>query len=231
MALDEALLESVAADPTAAALRTYGWAEPTLSLGYFQPWAGADFDPALAPLPRVRRATGGGAILHDHELTYAIAVPRDHLLARRGVLLYEAVHAAISVAIRTFGVDATPRGPTAPLDPTGRPFLCFRDRDPADLLIAGHKVVGSAQRRRAGAVLQHGSVLLARSPAAPDLLGLADLADAPADPSAWLDPIRSSLPGSLGFRPRVGPLPDRLRARAGELAQLVYRDPTWSHRR
>ena len=61
------------------------------------------------------------------------------------------------------------------------PFLCFQHQTPGDLLVAGHKVVGSAQRRPHGATMQHGSILLRRSPHAPALPGIADLSETPID--------------------------------------------------
>src|SRR5882724_9809402 len=74
MAVDEALLESAAVDGIAT-LRLYQWSEPTLSLGYFQPAADRQTHPASRECPLVRRASGGGAILHDRELTYSLAIP------------------------------------------------------------------------------------------------------------------------------------------------------------
>jgi lipoate-protein ligase A len=75
MALDEALLEWVAGRSDAVFLRTYGWLEPTLTLGYFQSLSEALAEPRWQWVPLVRRATGGGAIWHDYELTYAVALP------------------------------------------------------------------------------------------------------------------------------------------------------------
>src|SRR5947199_97360 len=74
MAADDALLEGTATSGRPA-LRFYAWDPPTLSLGYFQPAADRLADPRLAALPFVRRPTGGGAIVHHHELTYALALP------------------------------------------------------------------------------------------------------------------------------------------------------------
>ena len=73
MASDDTLLESAAAG--VASLRFYGWREPTLSLGYFQPSAPARAYPGLGGLAWVRRPTGGAALVHHHELTYALALP------------------------------------------------------------------------------------------------------------------------------------------------------------
>src|SRR6266567_4064320 len=71
MAADEALLES-ASERGVASLRFYTWSEPTLSLGYFQPSARPL---AVRSLPWLRRSSGGAAIVHHHELTYALALP------------------------------------------------------------------------------------------------------------------------------------------------------------
>src|SRR4051812_5496180 len=110
MALDEALLDAVAEDPSAAWLRTYGWTAPTLSLGYFQRWADAQADPRWRDAPIVRRPTGGGAIWHDRELTYALVVPGQHPLARPSTALYRAVHEAIAGLLRARGLAADRRG-------------------------------------------------------------------------------------------------------------------------
>src|SRR5262249_20087454 len=83
MAADEVLLEGAVAGT--AALRFYGWSEPTLSLGYFQPESERHTDAQLSPLPVVRRATGGSALVHDHELTYALALPAGFDWQPKGV--------------------------------------------------------------------------------------------------------------------------------------------------
>src|SRR5688500_20216584 len=81
MAVDEALLESAALE-NRCTLRFYRWSEPTLSLGYFQRYEDRRQHAASLSCACVRRASGGGAILHDHELTYSLAVPPTHPLAR-----------------------------------------------------------------------------------------------------------------------------------------------------
>ena len=77
MALDEAILDAVGTGEPRAILRTYGWSVPTLSLGYFQRLAHVQADSRCAIVPMVRRPTGGGAIWHHHEVTYALAVPKS----------------------------------------------------------------------------------------------------------------------------------------------------------
>ena len=93
MAVDEALL-AAAADGNVASLRLYQWSEPTLSLGYFQRYDDRHQHAASRACPLVRRQSGGGAILHDRELTYSLALPPVHPLARDATALYTAVHQA-----------------------------------------------------------------------------------------------------------------------------------------
>ncbi len=106
MARDEALLAACARPDARPVLRFYAWSPATISLGYFQDYA--DYERLAAPagdLAVVRRTTGGGAILHDMEVTYALALPRDHRLVKdRPVGLYELAHNAIIAAIGREGV-------------------------------------------------------------------------------------------------------------------------------
>src|SRR4051812_6323486 len=231
MALDEALLESTAAAGDFAALRTYGWSVPTLSLGYFQHLAEMADDPRWRAVPRVRRPTGGGAIWHHHELTYALVLPAAHPLARPNVALYRAVHSAIADLLRGHGVEASRRGAGTASHAGGRPFLCFTDCDPEDLVCLGVKIVGSAQRRRAGAILQHGSMLLKRSPITPELGGAGDLGSATSDPRYWSEVLSKGLPQALGLVPQEEDFPATLRQAADALEREVYRNHAWNRRR
>jgi lipoate-protein ligase A len=171
MAFDEALLEA-ASRRGESILRLYRWSEPTLSLGYFQKSLPADLPEKLQALPRVRRLSGGGAILHHFEWTYSCAIPRTHRLAQKAEQLYEVAHGALIRSLGNLGVQAQLRGEAA----GDEAFLCFLRGDPRDVVVSRQKVAGSAQRRRRGAVLQHGSVLLRRSPLAPAVAGISDLA-------------------------------------------------------
>ncbi len=185
MAVDETLLWD-AVENGIATLRFYQWSEPTLSLGYFQRYADRAQHPASRDCAVVRRQTGGGAILHDRELTYSLALPAGHSLARHAPCLYEAVHAAFIAALTTLQPVQSPlwiRGKLTESSGAGADdsFLCFQRQSPGDVVLApaGHgptwKVLGSAQRRHRGAILQHGSLLVQQSPAAPELPGLYDL--------------------------------------------------------
>ena len=169
MAADAAALDAAAAGGPPS-VRWYRWSEPTLSLGHFQKAVPPD---APAGLPVVRRLSGGGAIVHDRDWTYCVCVPADHPLARPPDRLYRAVHGAVIEALAAAGVTAMLRGDgRAGRDDT---FLCFARQDPRDVLVRGGKVLGSAQRRRRGAVMQHGSLLLAASGHVPHLAGLREL--------------------------------------------------------
>jgi lipoate-protein ligase A len=174
MALDEAVLEATKVDGVGT-LRFYSWREPTLSLGSFQAHAERKLHAASLACPLVRRASGGGAILHDDELTYSIVLPQSHPAAARPDRLYQAFHQTLADTLTDFGFQATLANPLG--SPTNsEPFLCFQRRTAGDVLLGNHKIAGSAQRRHQRAVLQHGSILLKRSAFAPELPGIGDIA-------------------------------------------------------
>lgn len=191
MAIDEALLESTAASGEPV-LRWYAWREPTISLGYFQAVPKLAPDDPLHGLAIVRRLSGGGAILHHHEWTYSCVLPEGHPLARRPTDLYVEVHQAIIEVLQRLGAHASLRGQRSAGDERNV-FLCFRRGDPRDVILAGHKIVGSAQRRRGGAVLQHGSVLLRSSVHVPNQPGLRDLAEVAIDDPALRDRLAEAV--------------------------------------
>ncbi len=173
MAVDEALLEAVIAGGPAV-LRWYQWREPTLSLGYFQAAAEVEAEPRWQHVAKVRRLTGGGAILHDHEWTYSCVLPADQKLVRHPYDLYDIIHNAIVDWFReSQGIPLSQRGVSS--RSTAEPALCFLRQDSHDVVHGETKVLGSAQRRRKGVLLQHGSLVLQRSNAAPELPGLWDL--------------------------------------------------------
>jgi len=164
MARDEALLECVGVGESPPTLRLYRWDPPTISLGCFQPYADyAALAPPAGGLPVVRRITGGGAILHDGELTYSIALPARHELVRGNPLrLYEVVHDALIECLRRLDVPAYRGCPSDGSGPTRGPFFCFARRHCLDVLIGHDKLAGSAQRRTRRGILQHGSILWER---------------------------------------------------------------------
>ena len=164
MARDEALLQHVGRGLAPPTLRLYQWDPATVSLGYFQSFAEIREQPkTIRAMPVVRRLTGGGAIIHDEELTYSLVLPTAHPLLKQGPLrLYALVHDAVVAMLADRGVTAGRVGCAPQSNGRHGPFLCFDRRHPLDVAVAGQKVLGSAQRRTADAVLQHGSLQLAR---------------------------------------------------------------------
>lgn len=194
MAVDEALLES-GVHGDGVTLRWYAWRVPTISLGYFQAVPEFAPDDPLHGLPLVRRLSGGGAILHHHEWTYSCVLPASHPFAARPTLLYTEVHQAMIEVLAANGAHARLRGERTAANEK-HIFLCFLRGDPRDVVLSGHKIIGSAQRRRGGVVLQHGSLLLRSSPHAPMQPGLRDLAEVDLDDI----PLRSQLADSVAHR-------------------------------
>src|SRR3954468_17483869 len=124
MAADEALLET-AADRGTASLRFYTWGEPTLSLGYFQPAAGRERTPGLA---WVRRSTGGAAIVHHHELTYALALPAGPPWQSKESWVCR-FHHVIQAVLADHGITA--RGVVCGEEAKLGDVLCFLHQTPA----------------------------------------------------------------------------------------------------
>ena len=182
MAIDDAMLD-FAGERRAVVLRLYQWSEPTLSLGYFQRISDRDSHLPSRDLQMVRRATGGGAIVHHHDLTYSLAVPQSSSSVGAAPTIYEAVHAAMVEWLEELGLAARQWRETYNLQTASvhtaanskAEFLCFHRRSEGDVIVGDHKVMGSAQRRSRGALLQHGSLLVAKSIHAPSLWGLQDL--------------------------------------------------------
>jgi lipoyl(octanoyl) transferase len=230
MAVDEALLTTAVHAP-ATTLRFYTWSEPTVSLGYFQSHFERDAHEPSHDCPWVRRATGGGAIVHHHELTYSFVAPLGDRLAGDAAVLYDAFHESLVDCLGAFGVTAR-LCPTEEAQPRGRaPFLCFQRRTTGDVLCDAAKITGSAQRRHHGAVLQHGSVLLMRSPHAPELPGVAELTGRviayPELIAAWAP----SVARRLGLELEPVELSPETEAAAQEAAQVKFSAPGWNQRR
>lgn len=162
MGRDEALMVHVGAGESPPTLRLYQWDPPTISLGYFQHYAdyGA-LPPPAGELAVVRRLTGGGAILHDLELTYSLTLPVGHALLTRGPnRLYEIAHDAVIAALGAAGLSTRRCGVSDDSGAARGPFFCFERRHCYDVLLGRDKIAGSAQRRTLQAVLQHGSIIL-----------------------------------------------------------------------
>lgn len=256
MALDEAMM--VRARGGDACVRFYGWEPPCLSLGRNQPaperLLGRSRSELAIGVDVVRRPTGGRSVFHGPELTYAFACPDRAWGGPRRV--YRRVHRAIGTALGSLGVplDAVPGQVAASAVAGGdrsrealRPDLsaCFRDPAPGELTVGGRKLVGSAQGRQGGAILQHGSILLSDRQELGELgsaagprdagpsseppprpgIGLDEVLDELPSPADLAEAVRRALAEELGAALAPGTLPDPP-PRAAER----YRSPAWQWR-
>lgn len=159
MAIDEALLLSQRPED-APVLRFYGWNPPCVSLGRFQKsFITCPKGTRPSSFPIVRRPTGGRAIWHQHEITYSVVL-REEILPREEHSIigsYQWLSRALVQGLQTLGVQAhlSERDKKLPHEEN-----CFASAMRSDFMVQGRKLIGAAQRRKNGAVLQHGSLLL-----------------------------------------------------------------------
>jgi lipoate-protein ligase A len=225
MAADEVLLEEAAGGQ--ASLRFYTWSVPTLSLGYFQPAAERLRDPRLAGLPWVRRASGGSALVHQHELTYALALPAGPPWQRRGESWLGRMHRIVASALANLG--AGPR--LCPEERRLGPVLCFLHHTPDDLLLGSAKVAGSAQRRQRGALMQHGGILLAGSPYTPALPGIKELTGRDLTADEVADAVGAEFVRQTGWELVPTEWAPEAERRIGELVAARYGRDSWNGKR
>jgi lipoate-protein ligase A len=229
MAADEALLET-AAEHGLASLRFYTWAEPTLSLGYFQPAAARSGVPNLEGLAWVRRSTGGAAIVHHHELTYALALPAGKVWQPPGESWVCRFHHVVRDVLAAHGV--TGRMVVCGEETQLGEVLCFLHQTPGDLTVGGSKVAGSAQRKMRGALLQHGSLLLRRSEFAPELPGINDAAGRELfTPEGFAAELAGRFAGDTGWALVPGDWTDHERTRIPVIRSEKYANPAWNRKR
>ena len=171
MALDEALLENCREGnlPPGAfpVLRVYTWDVPTLSLGRFQDAVRA-VDQGFCRehgIPVVRRPTGGAAVLHDREVTYCLVGPtREPPFTGSLLESYRRIASGIAAGLSLLGAEPDAGAIAQGLPRRLHPEQCFARASSYEITFEGRKVVGSAQVRRRGASLQHGSILLDANP-------------------------------------------------------------------
>lgn len=242
MALDEALMDSVR-EGARPALRLYRWRPACLSLGRNQPAAECYDRAEIARrgLDVVRRPTGGRAVIHARELTYSVVVNDRRLGGLRQS--YVTINRALLEGLAQLGVRAVLQPGSARRAPVPSTEPCFRDPAEGELVIDGRKLIGSAQYRHRGVVLQHGSLLLQN-----DQSVLASLERAarptPDSPPAILADYLSPLPTwktlsaalAAGWTRVVGERPEpsepsREEVRRAELLQRKHADLEWIWRR
>lgn len=208
MAVDETFLGSLA---DTAVLRFYRWERPAVSFGYFDA-----AEPVILAYPEqdlVRRWTGGGLVEHGHDFTYSLLLPRSHPLTRlRAAESYRLLHRVLAAAIAV----AAPALPTldeqrgAAPEPISR--ACFVNAVRHDLLLAGEKIAGAAQRRTRQGWLHQGSVQL------------------PGETAGLYERLRQTFPTALATEVQGRPLRRDEEDAARRLSQTKYGTDGWLRR-
>ena len=240
MAYDEALLRRAAATGEAV-LRVYGWSGPALSLGRNQP-ARDDYDEGAMRdrgISVVRRLTGGRAVLHHREVTYSVTAPDAFGGTRRES--YRRINDLLVRGLHALGADASIAAPSR-RSPAPSTAPCFEEPTAGELVLGSRKLVGSAQYREGGAILQHGSILIED-----DQLLVTSLLRLPVAAA----PPPATLREALGRAPTIDELaavlfdavgeleddratkltPDAAMSNAIGVAAERYRDAAWTWRR
>jgi lipoate-protein ligase A len=191
MAVDAGLADR-ARETGEAVLRVYAWSTPTLSFGRHESVRGRFAPEALrlAGVGAVRRPTGGRVLMHQREVTYSVTAPADEtepLSASFG-----RINSLLLGALSRLGVTAS----LAPLGRVLRPggAACFSEPSGGELVVGTRKLVGSAQLRERGALLQHGSILMDD-----DQPRIAELASGPVSPPLPAATLRDSLGRGLSY--------------------------------
>jgi lipoate-protein ligase A len=252
MAVDEVMLEEIARHGGPASLRLYAWSPPCLSLGYSQPYADVDEDRLVGRgWDVVRRPTGGRAILHTDELTYSIVSPANEGVVSGSLMdSYDVLAGALLHAVRLLGINAEAKARAEPARSSANP-VCFEVSSAHEITVEGKKLVGSAQARRKGAVLQHGSLPLTgdlgritqvlvfddettRRDSAARLLGCATTVESalglPVPWSAAAEAMIQGFGAALGLRFDPAALSEREERRAAELVEEKYGHASWTRR-
>lgn len=149
MARDSAVLESVISGTLPGVLRVYDWSEPAVTLGFHQ----RSFTPhdQTLRLPLIRRPTGGGAVLHVHDLTFSLSTMETGIFSRGVEETCRTVTSLFARALKECGIDARMRG-----DSRSFSSVCFKRSSPVELCLGEAKILGLAGLRRKGVVLLQG---------------------------------------------------------------------------
>src|SRR5213080_2969774 len=249
MAVDEVLLDGIAAGSAPPTLRFYTWTPACLSLGYFQPFSVVNVEGCRGlGIDIVRRPTGGRAILHDRELTYSVALPASVLGHDAGILpSYRRLSLALQAGLARLGIEVSLAPESEAPSRAGQGPVCFDRPSAHEILLRGRKVVGSAQVRRAGALLQHGSIVI--EPLLATLIACLKPDDDPKTAAGRLDDGVAGLaevgnfePGSIGWalagafagefdvQLEQGCLTEAEAGAAALLEKSKYRSPGWTQR-
>lgn len=254
MAVDCAILEAVAAGDQLPTLRLYGWAPFCLSLGYGQRMRDVDLDSlAERGWQLVRRPTGGKAILHGDELTYSLCLPLDHPMADGDVVeSYRRISAGLLRALEYLGLSAQAQPQGARIRHADTGPVCFDSPSHYEISFGGRKLIGSAQLRRKGGLLQHGTLPLCGDVArvcdalrfdsdetrARQQVKVRDraltLAQAAGEALSWsaaADAIEGGFARAIDLALVAGCLSASESKRASVLAKNRFASPAWTHKR
>ena len=224
-------------------LRLYRWEPGCLSFGRNQTARGR-YDGARAAsrgIDVVRRPTGGRAVFHHRELTYSVAAPADEWGGLRDA--YLKINRALSAGLQSLGAPVSVVAKRAVPAPKPTVRACFRDPLPGEVVADGRKLIGSAQWRDGGALLQHGSLLLYNDqhtvedlrsegpgPVAVPAAGLAELIDPLPGFERMCEALADAFAAELGRSVRTEDLTPEEYA-AAERARARYEDDAWTWRR
>ncbi len=210
MATDEALLEGLAGVPL---LRIYGWQRAAVSFGYFDEVA-----PVRLAYPGrewVRRWTGGGIVEHGLDFTYSLLVPRTHALTTwRAEESYRFLHGMVALAIAAASPAISGIEEHQPSSMATAPAsrACFVNPVRHDLLLAGHKIAGAAQRRTRRGWLHQGSIRL------------------PGETADLYRRLRRTLPAALGAAIQRRSTRPEEAAAARQLVRSKYGNDAWTNK-
>ncbi len=256
MACDEVLGESVVSAGIRPVLRFFQWRPAAISFGYGQHISREiQLERARADgVDVVRRVTGGRAVLHADELTYSLICREDDPVAAGGITAtYSRISEGLALGLRRIDIDAVLARAT---DPVSRPgagqaaIPCFGSTARAEIVVSGRKLVGSAQHRMRGLMIQHGSVLVG-----PDHRKLVDYLSVPektraglarriaqgttslrelgwtgSSPAEIADVLASALSDCLGMTLKQVELTPDQEAATANLAQDKYAAEWWNFR-
>lgn len=240
MALDEAIALSVCNQGLPPTLRLYGWDRPSVSLGCFQ--KATDIDRSYCEqrnIPVVRRPTGGRAILHGDELTYSFSVRTDTPPFSKGLLdSYGRISAALCLAFEDLGLRPEAKGEREKGSVLAGSALCFRTASYGEILVAGRKVVGSAQKRWYNGLLQQGSMpygfdpeemcrVFGKDAGGSGMAGLRELVK-DFDEAGIRDALVAAFETVFGVSLLSAPPTQEEQAAALRLAEEKYRHPQWT---
>jgi lipoate-protein ligase A len=256
MAVDDAIMRARAEGLAPPTLRLYRWQPPAVSLGRFQ---ALDERVDVQAIRRrgyglVRRPTGGRAILHSDELTYSVVVCESDIEGGAALMTsYREISRGIEAGLSYLGIDAAlgPKRDDGSPREAALPTICFAKAARCDLVAKGRKVVGSAQTRSRGVILQHGSIplsidlddLLAVLPGPRDqtleerrrkvaraAVGVAELVGRPVTFDELCGAVRLGFACALGVTLQEAPLLHEEEAWAEELATAKYAAAEWTYR-